>query len=104
MDEWQAKVDEHGREIGRHSTALGRISESLDHLQRETHEIRITLRERDETTKFLKSIFSGILVAVVLQLAGTVWWAAQLDVAVKTLTATVSDHEARLRTSEKHPN
>lgn len=97
----QTRLKEHDRELDRHSKALQRIGETLDSLQKETHEIRVTLRERDETTRFLKATFNAILIAVVLQLAGTVWWAAQIDAAVKTLTSEINDHESRLRTEEK---
>ena len=100
-DDHIARLDQHERELGRHAKALERIGTHLDVMGKEVHEVRVTLREKDETTKFLKSIFSAILVAVVLQLAGTVWWAAQLDSAVRVLTTAVSDHEARLRMEEQ---
>jgi hypothetical protein len=94
-------VAHHDKELERHSQSLRRIGDSLESLQRETHEIRVTLRERDQTTKFLKAVFNSILVAVVLQLAGTVWWAAKMDAAVVAMTHTVSDHEDRLRFQER---
>jgi len=99
-DEYGHRIDHHDKELARHSGALSRISDSLDSLQRETHEIRVTLRERDQTTKFLKTVFNSILVAVVLQLAGTVWWAAKMEAAVQVMTHAVSDHETRLRQQE----
>lgn len=100
-EEQVLKVAEHGKELERHSKALNRIGESLDSLTRETHEIRITLRERDETTRFLKTSFNAILLGILMQLAGTIWWAAKLDSAVETLSANISDHESRLRKGEQ---
>lgn len=102
-DDHGHRIDHHDKELERHSSALSRIGDTLDHLQRETHEIRVTLRERDQTTKFLKATFNSILLAVVIQLAATVWWAAKMDAAVQAMTHTVSDHEERLRHQEKNP-
>lgn len=102
-DDHGHRIDHHDKELERHSTALQRIGDTLEHLQRETHEIRVTLRERDQTTRFLRASFNAILVAVVMQLAGTVWWAAKMDAAVLAMTHTVSDHEERLRDQEKKP-
>jgi phage shock protein A len=96
-------VAHHDKELERHSQSLRRIGDSLESLQRECHEIRVTLRERDQTTKFLKATFNSILVAVVIQLAATVWWAAKMDAAVQAMTHTVSDHEERLRSQERVP-
>jgi uncharacterized protein YukE len=101
-DDHGHRIDHHDKELERHSSALSRISDTLDSLQRETHEIRVTLRERDQTTRFLRASFNAILVAVVMQLAGTVWWAAKMDAAVQAMTHTVSDHEDRLRHQEKN--
>lgn len=102
-DDHGHRIDHHDKELERHSSALSRISDTLDSLQRETHEIRVTLRERDQTTRFLRASFNAILVAVVMQLAGTVWWAAKMDAAVQAMTQTVSDHEERLRSQERMP-
>jgi uncharacterized protein YukE len=101
-DDHGHRIDHHDKELERHSSALSRISDTLDSLQRETHEIRVTLRERDQTTRFLRASFNAILVAVVMQLAGTVWWAAKMEAAVQVMTHAVSDHEDRLRHQEKN--
>lgn len=94
--------------MDRHDAGLNRIGSDLDQVKKDVHEIRVTLRERDQMMAFLRTVFLALLgvflasgLGVVTQIGVTVYWAGQLNTTVNSLTTTVSDHEARLRETDK---
>lgn len=102
------RLEEGDRRMNAHENALNRIGSDLDSLKKDLHEVRVTLRERDGMMNFLRTVFVTLLavfasgvIAVIVQVGTTVWWAAQLNAAVESNQKTLADHELRLRTEEK---
>lgn len=92
----------------RHDAALGRIGSAVDHVQGEVHEIRVTLRERDKMQDFLKTVFltllgcfAGSLLAIIVQIGTTVYFAGRMSEKLDRMSLSIDDHEARLRIEEK---
>ena len=96
---------------------LGVVNKDLSALRQDVHEIKITLRERDNLMGFLKTVFVALLGIFVMGLIGTFGqvvmtarWMAQTDMkfevmttAAQELKSLVADHEVRLRDVERKP-
>lgn len=62
--------------------------------------LQIIQQERDQVFDFIKKVFIAILVAVVMQVGTTIWWAAKLQSAIDTAASLIDDHETRIRVNE----
>lgn len=103
----QPTLDAHEEQLSRHDKALGRIGTDLDQVKKDVHEIRITLREKDQMMHFLRTVFLALLavffsgvIAVIGQIGVTVWWAGQLNTTITLNQHSISDHESRIRSEE----
>lgn len=97
----EPRINEVEKDLERHDKALGRIGTDLDTVKRDIHEIRVVLRERDNTVSFLKTVFIAILAVGILQFSATVWWAATVTSQLETMGEKVLDHETRIRIEER---
>jgi hypothetical protein len=95
---------------GRHDAALERIGNDLDQVKREVHEIRVTIRERDGQSQFLRTVFITLLglfvsgvIAMLTQIGVTVYYAGRMASQLDHVVVMVEDHEARLRIQERRP-
>jgi hypothetical protein len=88
----------------KHSEALGRISDTMGQLQKEVHEIRVVLRERDKLGTFLQTAFISILAVLLIQLATGIWWASTITHKMENAGIAILDHEVRLREHSKYIN
>jgi hypothetical protein len=80
------------------------IEETLETLHGQSSDIKglqIIQKERDQVFDFIKKVFIAILVAVVMQVGTTIWWAAKLQAAIDTAREVIGDHELRLRAEER---
>ena len=94
-------LDEHQREIDRHDKALTRIGAAVDATQKDVHEIRVMIRERDGIMNFLKTVFIALCGIGLLQVGSTIWFASSLNTTVTANQSIISDHEARVRIIER---
>ena len=88
--------------LQRHDSALERIGAGLDSLKSETHEIRVTLRERDKLGGFLQTVFVSLLAVTLVHFGAGIWWAATMSSSIRTLGDEVTDHRATLRAHAKY--
>jgi ferric-dicitrate binding protein FerR (iron transport regulator) len=88
----------------RHSAALERIGGAMDQLQKEVHEIRVTLRERDKLGGFLQTAFMSILGVLIIQIVTGIWWASTITGQMQAASSAIIDHELRLREHSKYIN
>jgi len=103
----QPQIDEHADKLHRHEKALERIGSDLDTVKKDVHEIRVTLREKDQMMNFLRTVFLALLgifasgvIGIVVQVGATVWWAGQLNSTIAANQLAINDHEQRLRSEE----
>ena len=101
------RLEEVEKNVERHDAALNRIGTDLDTVKKDVHEIRITLREKDQMMSFLRTVFLALLgcfasgvIAIIIQIGATVWWAGQLNTTMIINGKSISDHEIRLRSEE----
>jgi hypothetical protein len=106
-----------GPRVDQHDIALASVAKDIGTLKADVHEIKITLRERDNLMGFLKTVFLSLLSIFFVGLMGicgqvvmTARWMAQTDMqfanlleAEADLKQIVSDHEERIRFEEKKP-
>jgi hypothetical protein len=100
-----------GPRVDLHETTLNTVVNDMGSLKKDVHEIKITLRERDNLMGFLKAVFISLLSISFLglmtvggQIVMTARWMAQTDMRFTFMERThadteqtVADHEARLR-------
>jgi hypothetical protein len=107
-----------GPRVDQHEAALSSLGTDIGALKRDVHEIKVTLRERDNLMGFLKTVFVALLSifflglsAVVGQVVMTARWMAQTDMKFEAIAnsthdieADVADHEQRLRAHGSYIN
>ncbi len=103
----QPQLAEHSDKINRHEKALERIGEDMEQVKKDVHEIRVTLREKDQMMNFLRTVFLSLLgvfatgvFGVFIQISATVWWASQLNTTMESSQRTLTDLETRMRSEE----
>jgi hypothetical protein len=82
---------------GRNDASIRDIRANVDTMQRDLHEVRVTLRERDKNWAFIQSTFIALIVAAGVQISTTIWFASQLSATVEQHGRVLTDHEDRLR-------
>jgi hypothetical protein len=105
------RIEECEDRENRHEKALERMGAILDTVQKEVHEIRVVLRERDKTQDFLRTVFLTLLgcfgagsIAVVIQVFITVHYFGSMTEKIERVVRIVDDHEVRLRSNERDIN
>jgi hypothetical protein len=81
----------------RNDASIREIRASVESMQRDLHEVRVTLRERDKNWTFIQSTFIALIVAAGVQISTTIWFASQLSATVEQHGSILTDHEDRLR-------
>jgi hypothetical protein len=81
----------------RNDASIREIRTNVETMQRDLHEVRVTLRERDKNWTFIQSTFVGLLIAAGLQISTTIWFASRLSATVEQHASDIADHEERLR-------
>jgi hypothetical protein len=81
----------------RNDASIRAIQASLESVKRDTHEMRVTLRERDRNWTWVQSAFGALLVFAVVQIGTTIWFASQISAQVGQHERVIADHEERLR-------
>jgi hypothetical protein len=86
-------------------------SELLTKIGSEVHDIKVTLRERDRTHDFLRTVFLTLLgcfaggaLAMVVQVVVTVHYFGGMTEKLERVVRAVDDHEHRLREHSKYIN